>query len=396
MFRPSALILLVLATLRPASLAVQTCELNGQHVNPANGNTTAGKTGLMRCREAEGGPLVREEELRNGVFIGAVRYFKHGVLERDYSINERGNRDGLAREYSGQTLVREETYRNGTTVGLAKRWFPKGGALKRASFQNDEGREEAAAEFTSKGQLAELRCGTRALLAPAADDAAWCGFADSAPVTVTLYADNGRPRGRITHERGLRRRIESLGAEGELRELTEIRDTGGFERSFHADGKLRREQQWLLVEQDGGRKSRVVVLDRESHASGVAVRERRWTPVARGGAELQLEQSWYLNGQPRSKLERTAGEGGATLLRRTDYFDNGQPQREGLYSVDVRERGERPTGVHKVFDEQGRLSFESTYDAKGQLVRERAYDATGTVVRDDELLEDGSRKAYSK
>ena len=67
--------------------AVQSCEIDGQSVSPNNGNTTAGKTGLMRCREAEGGPVVREEELRNGKFIGVVRRFRDGVLEREHSTN---------------------------------------------------------------------------------------------------------------------------------------------------------------------------------------------------------------------------------------------------------------------------------------------------------------------
>ena len=57
----------------PLALAVQVCELDGQHVNPSNGATTAGKTGLMRCREGEGGPVVREQELQQGKFMGLVR-----------------------------------------------------------------------------------------------------------------------------------------------------------------------------------------------------------------------------------------------------------------------------------------------------------------------------------
>src|SRR3982751_523736 len=98
--------------------AIQVCELNGQHVNPANGSTTQGKTGLMRCREDDGGPVVREQEIRNGVFMGVVRYYKDGVLEREHNVNEKGNRDGLAREYAatrGSTnqLLREETLSNG-------------------------------------------------------------------------------------------------------------------------------------------------------------------------------------------------------------------------------------------------------------------------------------------
>src|SRR5215218_1092599 len=130
--RASLLLFLCIAS---ASHAVQVCELGGQWVNPSNGSTTQGKTGLMRCREDDGGPVVREQELKNGIFMGVVRYFKDGVLEREYNVNEKGNRDGLAREYAatrGPTnpLLREETLSNGTTVGIARTWYPSG-QLKR-------------------------------------------------------------------------------------------------------------------------------------------------------------------------------------------------------------------------------------------------------------------------
>ncbi|MBK7532099.1 MAG: hypothetical protein IPI47_16285, partial [Piscinibacter sp.] len=85
-------LMILMLALPLASHAVQVCDLAGEHVNPANGHTTAGKTGLMRCREGEGGPLQREQELKDGKFVGVVRFYKNGVLERDYSVNERGNR----------------------------------------------------------------------------------------------------------------------------------------------------------------------------------------------------------------------------------------------------------------------------------------------------------------
>ena len=122
---PHVLAVLCVVAAAPA-LAVQSCELNGQHVNPDNGNSTAGKTGLMRCRDGEGGPVVREQELQGGVFKGAVRYYNDGQLEKAWSVNERGNRDGVAREYARgadgakPVLVREETYRDGRTVGIAR------------------------------------------------------------------------------------------------------------------------------------------------------------------------------------------------------------------------------------------------------------------------------------
>src|SRR6185295_18470348 len=96
---PLASALAALALLPPAH-AVQACELNGQRVNPDNGSTTEGKTGLMRCRDGEGGPVLREQELRQGKFIGIVRYYQDGALQREYRVNEKGNRDGLAREWA--------------------------------------------------------------------------------------------------------------------------------------------------------------------------------------------------------------------------------------------------------------------------------------------------------
>lgn len=43
---------------------MQDCELNGEHVNPANGYTTEGKTDMMKCKERDTGKRVREQELR--------------------------------------------------------------------------------------------------------------------------------------------------------------------------------------------------------------------------------------------------------------------------------------------------------------------------------------------
>ena len=55
-----------------AAHAVQDCELNGQAVNPANAATTAGKTGVMRCKDRDSGQLVREQQVQGGTFMGLV------------------------------------------------------------------------------------------------------------------------------------------------------------------------------------------------------------------------------------------------------------------------------------------------------------------------------------
>lgn len=390
------MLLFVLAVAGPAQ-AIQTCELAGEHVNPANGHTTAGKTGLMRCKDADTGVLQREQELRDGKFLGAVRFYRNGVLEREHRVNERGNRDGLAREYAAtpgerNPMLREETLRNGTTVGLARSWHASG-TLRRASFHGDDGREQAVAEFNEQGQLGELRCAAQPLLAPAADDAAWCGHRGG-PASVSLYNGRGELTGRRVHERGELRSRESFWGNGKPRETAEIGPQGGIERSFAQDGVKRLERQWQWAAGSTGEtKRRVTTLEQEFHDSGTLVRERRWTPGERG-AELRSEKRWYLNGQPSEASEYT-NEAGRLLRRDTAFHDNGQRRFEGSYAVTGRYE-QQAVGVHRGFDAAGRLRAERHHDERGRVTRERELDEAGQVTRDDAVFEDGSRKAFSR
>lgn len=384
------LLCLALAGAALPSHAIQVCELDGQYINPNNGNMTAGKSGLMRCREGEGGPVVREQELRNGKDQGIVRYFKDGQLQREFSVNEKGNRDGRSREYEGKQLVLEETLSNSKTVGLSRRWHTNG-QLRRVSFHDDEGREQAVAEFTRQGQLSDLRCAPKPQLAPAADDAAWCGHKGS-PGTVSTYAEDGRVRGKLVFERGERRLSESFWENGKVRDRVEWTAQGGAERSFFDSGTPRRERQWVNVE-DSGRTRRNTVLERDYHESGTVVTEKRWSSGPRGG-ELQSERRWYLNGQPRETMTYTYS--GNEVVRRDQRFgDNGKLSSEGEWIMSGRyER--QAAGIHKSFDADGRVRLEQHHDAKGRLTREREFDESGKVIRDDELFEDGSRKAYAR
>ena len=392
---------MVAALACPSVWAVQACDIDGQHVNPNNGHTTQGKTGLMRCRDGEGGPLVREQELKDGVFMGAVRYWKDGQLEREHRVNARGNRDGLSREYAlvagaaKSVLVREETLRDGRTVGLARSWHPNG-ALRRVSFHGDDEREQASAEFTAQGQLSELSCAPRPVLAPDFDDAKACGHGGSVSA-VSLYGGKGQVRARLAYERGDRRRSEQLWESGSVRELQEIGASGGVERSFAADGTKRREVVWVMQERPAGeRPRRIVTLEQQHHESGKLVQEKRWRPVERG-SELVSEQTWYLNGQPKQLTEFATGEG-KTLRRDTTFHDNGRKASEGVWTVAVagRRSGELATGVHRSWDADGRLRSERSHDEKGRISRERELDGNGAVVRDDEVFEDGSRKAFGR
>lgn len=323
-----------------SSHAVQVCELNGQSVNPAN---PAGKSGLMRCREAEGGPVVREEELREGRFMG-----------------------------------------------IARTWYPNG-QLKRVAFHTDNGREEAVAEFTTEGRLAELRCAPRAQLAPHADDARWCGHS-GAPEAVALYGTSGAAASRVTYERGVLRARETLWPNGKPRQQLTITGQTHIERTFAEDGVKRREIESTRSSSDGATRPRgLTTRDSEYHESGKLMRERRWAPDT---GLLVVEAQWDLNGQLREKIERLTAEG-TTVMRETRFHDNGKPAFEGDHRIGAREP-RLPTGVHKRFDVAGHLRAETYHDARGRITREREFDAQGKVVRDDDLFEDGSRKSNSR
>ena len=396
--RASLLLALALLMTAGSAHAVELCELNGASVNPNNGSTTAGKTGLMRCKEGDGGPVVREQELKNGVFMGVVRYFRDGVLQREYSVNERGNRDGRSREYAAtpgtNQLLRDLTLRNGTPVGLARTWHANG-QLKRATFYGDDAgnREQAYAEFTPQGQLSELRCGKQAVLAPAIDDASLCGFRGNAPAKAELYASNGLLRGVVTHERGVLRTRELLsGAGNTLEQLEVAADGSGVERSFGPTGAKRRELRWIEAGTvDAPR--RVMLLEQEFHEAGTLVKERRWRAAERG-SELQLEQQWYLNGQPREKTEYVQIDG-QPARRETRFHDNGRVSFEGTSLLKARYENVA-VGTQKSFDPQGTLRIERSFDARGRIAREREFDEAGKLLRDDEVFEDGSRKAFAR
>jgi antitoxin component YwqK of YwqJK toxin-antitoxin module len=387
--------LMLLAALPAFGKYGSECEVNGQSVSPNNGATTAGKTGVMRCRNGDTNQLEREQELRNGEYIGLVRTYKDGVLQREYSENERRNRDGRYREFAAtpgtnNPVLLEETYHNGTHIGLGRRWDASG-VLRRASFHDDEGREQASAEFNPQGRLSELRCGPQAVLAPAADDAAWCGHKGKGTVVSLYSARDDKLRGTVVYERGDLRRRELLGDDGKPREQLEATADGGVERSFSDTGVKVRERRWVTGRD--ARLRRIYVLEQSFSERGTLVQEKRWTPNERG-ADLQVEQTWYLNGQPKEKSEYLQVDG-QPARRDTSYHDNGKLASEGTWLLAGR-YDRQASGVHKRFDIDGKPKYEIHYDAKGRMTREREWDAAGTLVHDDEVFEDGSRKANGR
>jgi hypothetical protein len=377
---------LALAVLLAASAAhaVQDCTLDGQPVNPAHGGTTAGKSGLMRCVERDSGRVQREQQLQNGVFMGLVRFYRSGVLQQEHSTNAQGNRHGRAREFAPDgTVLSDTVYDNGSQRGLARAFHPNG-QLRRATWYGDDGREQAVAEFTSRGQPAALRCGLRPLLAPAADDARWCGFAGDGPA-VDFFDERGMRRAQSRWQQGERVQHAAFDAQGHP-EATDTRNGDArTERVLNASGQPRRELQSV---RDGARWQRTE--EKTFADSGQLVRLQRWA-----AGRAVLDEAYYLNGQPKSRSE-FGGEGDTAWEQRSQFHDNGQLASAGRWLAGGRSsRRSQPTGTHQALDEQGRLLAETEYGEAGQPVRERSYEA-GRLLRDDAVFGDGSRKAFAR
>ena len=396
--RPFLLASSILAGLLPLSAHAinDGCTLDGQPIDINNGASTAGKTGMVHCFNAD--LPQRDIELRNGRPAGTMRWFYKGVLQKESMTNQRGNQDGLSRTFAAtpgpkNQLVHEETDRNGTVVGIVRDWYPDG-TLQRLSWHLDNGVEAGVAGFTTAGKLSDLRCFTQPVFAPDFDDATACGFR-KAPQAVELFAPKGWLAARVTFDHGERRRIENLWENGKPQQVVELGAASGGENDFSEDGVKRKSLAWVV--QPGGAAGkpgrRVLTLQQDYHESGSLVRERNWTPNGHG-ADLALDESWYLNGQLKTKDDYFQQDG-QPVRRATSYFDNGKVSAVGLWLLKG-EDDDHEIGVHQSFDPEGRLRGETTYDARGRLTRERALDASGAVTRDDQVFEDGSRKAFAK
>ncbi len=389
----SALAAFALPATGPAHAAILDCEVQGQPVDPANGATTAGKTGVMRCVDRDTGVVVREEALRDGKFVGMRRFFVQGKLQREGEVNEKGNAQGRQREFAlDGTLLRDAVYNNGSVAGLALAYHLNG-QLHRASFygagagnmpaSGDGGlgatRETVVAEFTPRGQLTELRCGDRPRLAPAVDDGKLCGF--SGPADVELFDARGEIKAQMKYEQGRMLRATYMGDNGKPVRAIENSPGQRIERQFWRDGSLRREVQFEAM---GSRFERV--REQEFAEQGKLQRDRHWRE-----GRLQTDREYYLNGQMRRESEQVD----ANTIRVREYRDNGSLSGEGMFLVEAG-AWRHPIGSHKVFGPDGKPTSEVVYDGRGRSVREREWDAEGKLLRDDEVFADGSNKAFSR
>lgn len=377
--RNSLLILPILFTAPLAQAQVLRCEMNGESVNPANGHTTAGKTGLMRCVTEEG-KLQREEEIRNGKFMGK-RVFYNRDGRKEHNVNEKGNLDGPAREFYADGKLKEEaTYANGERTGVLRRYYP-GGQLELLSFAaagSGAGRERGATlEYLEDGKLRDVQCGTRSLMP---EDRVPCGFAGGAS-QVELYRAS-RNGVRLDEKRSYRdgTMIERIGynTEGVQTSSRSIKDGVETTRDYFPDGKPRRER---VFSREAKLREGV---EREWASNGMKIAERTYA----AGYET-VASAWYMNGSLKEKRV-TEGSGREALVRSEHYYDTGK-----LRSRET-SRGNRTIGKAERFDEAGMLRDEAIFDERGTLKSRRTFDERGQLIADEEYFEDGSRKLKNR
>ncbi len=352
--------------------AIPRCELNGESVNPSNGHTTAGKSGVMRCTDEDGQVRLREQTLRDGRFVGPVVMVLADGERREYSVNERGNRHGPARTFDARgTLRKQENLEDGSAAGVQKT-FAEAGHLQALRFAAER-RTVLTIGYLADGTLSELRCAPTSLLP---QDREVCGHAGRAS-EVTLYREPGKPSGTVSYLDGQMQRQTVLDREGRLVRSEELKDGRRVKRVFYPSGQPRSETDFIERDPNsaGGREG----MTREWAESGQLTQLITWA----GGHEQRIEQ-WYLNGKP--KLRQQIRREGRHEERTTESFwDNGQPAAANT------ERNGRLWGWQKYFSEEGVLQREDEHGERGLLLRRKRYDAQGVLEREERFLEDGSR-----
>ncbi|MDT4842826.1 MORN repeat variant [compost metagenome] len=341
-------------------------------MSPYNGNTTAGKSGLMRCVNDDGQVRRLDQTLRDGRIHGPVVMELADGERREYSVNERGNRDGLARTFDGKgTLRKEENLEDGSAVGVQKN-YAEAGHLQELHFATGR-RTVLTIGYLADGRLTELRCAAVTLVP---QDREVCGHAGRAS-DVTLYREAGQPVGTVSYLKGQLQRLTVLDREGRLVRTEELKEGRRIKRVFYPSGKPRSEADF--IERDPNSREGREGIAREWAESGQLTQETRWAD----GHEQRIHQ-WYLNGK--QKLRQQIRRDGRNQERTTESFwDNGLPA-----AVNNEHNG-RLQGWQKYFTEAGVLAREDEHGERGVLLRRKHYGAQGVFEREERFLEDGSR-----
>ena len=387
----NATFLIAALALSTGAEAIIRCEMNGKPVNTNNGAETAGLTGLLRCREEDTGRLQREQELRDGKYLGIERFFdREGKLTRERSVNERGNSQGQAREFwpNGQVKL-EEVAENGETRG-AVRSFAQSGKPQRVSFVQDR-QTVFSLEYNEQGQINRLQCPATSVMA---EDRKPCGF--EGRTDTVLFGNKGEKSGQRTFDKGRLLEVINWQTDGNLASQQLFDGGRRVHRHYSAQGNssgkaVLREERVYEADDNVLNATRGKLLSIKLWGASEQITEHRRFAV---GREVALER-WYLNGAIKER-SATTGTGAEARLQRESFNDAGVlVRRERL--IAGRDYGGDYTGVQQAFHDNGKLAVEDTWsnpDDRGRtrLIARKQWDENGRLVADDEILEDGSRK----
>jgi antitoxin component YwqK of YwqJK toxin-antitoxin module len=337
---------------------------------------------MMRCKDEDSGKLHREQELRNGKYVGLERFYdRNGSIIKERTINERGNTQGLEKTFWPNGQVKsEETADNGQALGVARQ-FNETGKLRRLSFMQDR-REILEIGFNADGSYAELRCHTSSVLP---EDRKPCGF--EGKTDTKILDQNSKQRALQTWEQG--KLLASVG----YRDTGEVESDMRFEQGrrvhkrFHDAKNQLREERIFEASDHLLRASQGALLSLKQWAtSGQMVLHTRY---AEGKANLT--ERWYLNGALKEKVAVTGIANTARTLRE-NYSDEGK-----ITSRETLNADNQVVGLRQTYFSNGNIMREDTYnepDGRGRtrLTKRKEWDDSGKVTADDEILEDGSRK----
>ena len=331
-----------LLLLLPLCAQAHRCVINGEEVNPDNGSTTAGKTGILTCWHDDGKKMY-EQELRNGEHLGLDRTYGFDGSMSERQVNANGNSEGPAKEfYPDGQLKSEGSYSNGAAVGLHKSYAKKG-QLAALRFYPKAGAHHAVSiEYDEAGHVHALTCPKQSLIP---EDRALCGF-EGKNAEVALY-QNGRVVEKQTLRDGNLLRVEGFDEAGRVNESSEVTAKGRTTRRYYDSGKPSEES---IVE----------------------------------GDYVVQKSAWYMNGALKSKLVTEPKERDARSVEER-YGDS------GILSLREERRGERLVHTEQ-FDDKGARKEEFLYDDDGRAKLHRKFGPDGNLLLEEELYPDGSRK----
>lgn len=356
-----------------------------------NGATTAGKTGIIICKDRETGQMSSQREIKAGKIYGLYRHYQNGVLTLEYTDTENGQRNGVTRKYApNKQLIQEETEVMGKRQGLQREWYPDG-TLKKVEWIAED-RPSASVRYTQKSALNSLSCSSKPSLAPHADDATLCGF-KAKPVTNLYFNEEGQKRASETLLAGVVQQAYSFDtSSGKIKSSMQLKANEMTETGFFDNGNKQYETVSSTAE-----KTRNFTRKSMYYESGSLKQEQKYSMLdidAKRRNFMSSEAQFYQNGQMR-QLQEFSVEGKDFYKEVKSYNDKGILISQARYQQ-LGSYNNRAVGIHKAFFDDGKISYEDHYDKNGKLFRQKRWDENGKIVSDDEVFEDGSRKAYSK